>query len=375
MRIFYSPYFGWYQVRIFDTENERLLSICKEHGRTYGPKICSMVNPSIIVDAEINEDEVIREEELKMVSKKEYNEVVAKYNEVVRHGKRMAKMLEGLMERYKGKMIAEFGDEDQVSKVLKGFIERCNEISGEVIEEQMIWDRNSFLYVCPDCREIYAKLGNPLKVIGLTEDLGLCACRVYYSNFKEPDGVVWSRILTVWPEFAKYCYWEKLDGLDWAHLLSQEPQFAEHCDWEKLDGWDWSLLLSDQPRFAVHCDWEKLSGTNWADLLSVQPQFSDRCNWNNLEGRNWRYLLCFQLQFADKCDWKKLDGNDWSNLLQGHPQFAEHCDWNRLDGWDWAYLLYTQPRFAEYCDWVKLDSWNWSYLLDNQPQFKEYKTV
>ena len=205
-----------------------------------------------------------------------------------------------------------------------------------------------------------------------------------YLNFHPEKGLFYHVYLDDWfdllkkqKQFLIHFPWEHTTSLSffneycWIEILSIFPQFADKCPWNKLNGRNWADLLAKQPQFADKCPWVKLDGGNWANLLREQPQFADKCPWEKLDGRNWANLLREQPQFADKCPWEKLDGGNWASLLRGQPQFAEKCLWEKLDGENWRVLLVCQPQFADRCDWTKLSKHDLGRLLEIQPMLAD----
>lgn len=215
------------------------------------------------------------------------------------------------------------------------------------------------------------------------------------------EGCSWCTLLSVKPEYADKCDWNKFDDFDWWCIVDDAPQFADKCPWDKLDADQWYYLLMNHPKFAGKCDWNKIGGESlgfllqkhpqlarycdwnklnkpeyWWRLLAVQPQFADKCPWDTLgENFNWGWLLGAQVQFLDKWSLDKFDNTDWANFLAGQPQFAGKCPWGTLNGIDWSILLRKQPQFAVKCPWKKMSHADWSYLLCEQPGLIEHCNV
>ena len=221
------------------------------------------------------------------------------------------------------------------------------------------------------------------------------------------NGIQWSQLLTLAPEFAYKCKWQELSQTDWCYLLHRQPSFINKLDFPVLYGgrWlefvdtskeigdivvdkiDWSSvngqelvrflqshseyaakcdlgtlncndivnLLSCQPQLAGKCDLSKLDCNGIVNLLSCQPQLAVKCDWENLDADSLCALLSKRPELADNCDWSKLTGDAWVGLLLKLPQFANKCDWSKLKGADWFHLLSEGSQFASKCDWDKLE--------------------
>ena len=241
---------------------------------------------------------------------------------------------------------------------------------------------------------------------------------------KKFNGIQWSQLLSLAPEFAYKCKWKELSQNDWCYLLQQQPSFinklefpvlyggrwlefvdtskeigdivVDKLDWASVDRQDMVRFLQSHSEHADKFDLSKLNCNDIVNLLSCQPQLAGNCDWGKLDADGLCALLSKRPGLADYCDWGKLTGDAWVGLLLKLPQFANKCDWSKLKGADWFHLLSEGSQFASKCDWNKLedvanlspfgDGWEsvddemneethawWDVLLFSHPEYAIYR--
>ena len=240
------------------------------------------------------------------------------------------------------------------------------------------------------------------------------------------SGDFWVNLLSVRPDYAKYCgltadstvtYWTKLTNDDWKNLanknslfkpyfdlsrgvfvaqhLSGHPEMMKFCDWKAVSKTGWinllkkedlmSSLLNQDPDLLRFCQWDKFSGKNWANLLPVCPEYVRHIKWDVLKEEDFEDLKTISAQLLASFgldinslplsviekmnwgkykDWSRTTAKKWLDILIHHPSFADFCKfWNDFTLDDWSKLLSNQPQFASRCHcWDSFEARHWNDL-------------
>ena len=192
------------------------------------------------------------------------------------------------------------------------------------------------------------------------------AMKTMLAKSSEAIGKLWGRLISHYPQFAKYSPWKHLRRDDWKRVLSQQPQFIGNYERERtqMPAWQFTLTPSDQaeviacqPSLLSHFKTKDFTASNWETILLNQPQFHEKCNINKMAPYNLGRLLVRHPEWLDHCDTNSKHPDDILCIAENYPDILNHYDleqFKEIGGGD-------TPWMEKYPCLVPYSRWNFSY--------------